>query len=333
MRTRWAAAFLFLGSLTAHADPLGRSRQCADLFYAGDIDTLWDDLSVHLQRSFNGKQGLKAFRRKVEAEFGIEQRVIHETIHYRPALTYVRTATFSHWGGAIEMTWTFDTHEQATSIAVHPGSTEAPTRYDNYRTKTSLRLPFTGVWNVLWGGHTVPENRHAVSADMRFAYDFLVVRGEHSYEGDGSRREQFFCWNRPIIAPGDGLVVEVVNDIPDNQPGQVNPDKLYGNHILIDHGNGEVSLLAHIQRGSITVKRGQPVRQGDVLGRCGNSGTSTEPHLHYQLMSNRRYLKAFGLPAQFQNYIADGSPVSRGEPRRGQVLEPAYGAVVSGSRN
>jgi hypothetical protein len=330
---RWVVIAVSLGALAARAGPLERGRQCADLFYASDIDTLWGDLSVQAQRSFNGKQGLRAFRRKVEAEFGVEQRVIHEATKARPGATYTRTATFSRYGGAIEMVWTFDEREQAASVAVHPSWSEAPTHYDEYRTKTRLRLPFSGVWNVLWGGHSVADNRHAVSADMRFAYDFFVLRGDKSYEGDGSRREQYFCWNRPLVAPGDGLVVEVANDIPDNAPGAVNPDRLYGNHVLIDHGNGEVSLLAHIQRGSITVQRGQPVRGGDVLGRCGNSGNSTEPHLHYQLMTGRRYLKAFGLPAQFQNYMADGVFISRGEPKRGQVLEPAYGPMPVGSRN
>jgi murein DD-endopeptidase MepM/ murein hydrolase activator NlpD len=175
---------------------------------------------------------------------------------------------------------------------------------------------------VLWGGRTVPENRHSVSADMRFAYDFLVHNNDMSFEGDGSRKEQYYCWDRPVLAAGEGLVVEVVSNIPDNIPGTVNPDKLYGNHVLIDHGNGEVSLVAHLEKGSTPVKRGQMVHAGEVIGRCGNSGNSTEPHLHFQLMTGRRYLKAFGLPAQFENYLADGKRVIRGEPHRGQMVEP-----------
>jgi murein DD-endopeptidase MepM/ murein hydrolase activator NlpD len=333
MRFRRAAlALSLLASFPAAADTLERGRQLTDLLYASDIDTLWDDFSPHLQQAFSGKGGLRAFRKKVSYDFGEEQRIIEEEVHRHPVTTYVRSGTFSRFGGAIELTWTFDQDGKATSVAVHPAATEAPSKFTGHITKTPLRLPFRGAWTVLWGGRTVAENRHAVSADMRYAYDFLVVRGEKSFEGDGAHREQYYCWGRPILAPGDGLVVEAVSDIPDNTPGMVNPETLYGNHIVLDHGNGEVSLLAHLQRGSLQVQRGQAVRQGDVLARCGNSGTSTEPHLHYQLMNGRRYLKSFGLPAQFQSYLADGQRVSRGEPTRGQVIEAIEPSNATGSR-
>ena len=322
------STFLVL-SLTA-AGPLERGRDFTQLFFASDVDGLWDRLAPALQKSFHTKAGLRAFRRKLWADFGDEQRVIEELV--QPSYGYVRTATYSHWGGAIELEWTFDRQERATSVSVHPSAREAPTRYDAYRTKTALRLPFEGTWNVLWGGHAVPDNRHAVSADMRFAYDFLISRGDSSFEGDGSRREQYFCWGRPLYAPGEGRVVAVVDGIPDNVPGQVNPDRLYGNHILIDHGNREVSLLAHLRNGSITVRRGQHVAAGAAIAQCGNSGNSTEPHLHYQLMTGREYLKALGLPAQFENYTADGQFVPRGEPKKGQVIE-ATGSTSTGSRD
>jgi len=76
-----------------------------------------------------------------------------------------------------------------------------------------------------------------------------------------------------------------------------------GNHIVIDHGNNEFSLLAHLKNGSLLTKKGDRVEQGQLIAKCGNSGEgSTSPHLHYQLMDHANLLKAKGLPIQFFDY-------------------------------
>jgi murein DD-endopeptidase MepM/ murein hydrolase activator NlpD len=64
------------------------------------------------------------------------------------------------------------------------------------------------------------------------------------------------------------------------------------------------------------------VQRGEVLGRCGNSGNSSEAHLHYHLQNTPEFNQGEGLPPQFQNYVADGQVVSRGEPIRGQKIRP-----------
>lgn len=93
-------------------------------------------------------------------------------------------------------------------------------------------------------------------------------------------------------------------------------------HVVIDHGEGEHSVLAHFQEGSGAVKTGQEVKPGQLLGLCGNSGNTTEPHLHYHLQTASTFGEGVGLPAQFQRYTADGEPVDRGGPRQGQVVAP-----------
>ena len=70
------------------------------------------------------------------------------------------------------------------------------------------------------------------------------------------------------------------------------------------------------------MKVGDPVVAGEVIARCGNSGMSTEPHLHYQLMDDEDWKRAYGLPAQFLGYVANGRTVQRGEPRRTEVITP-----------
>jgi murein DD-endopeptidase MepM/ murein hydrolase activator NlpD len=115
-------------------------------------------------------------------------------------------------------------------------------------------------------------------------------------------------------------VTEVVDTVPDNIPGEMNEDAPAGNHVVVDHGNGEHSVLAHLRLGSVTVEEGDRVETGQRLGACGNSGRSSEPHLPYHLQTGSVFGEGIGLPAPFDDYVADGEPVERGEPIRDQVI-------------
>jgi murein DD-endopeptidase MepM/ murein hydrolase activator NlpD len=84
----------------------------------------------------------------------------------------------------------------------------------------------------------------------------------------------------------------------------------YGNCVIIDHGNSEYSVLAHMQQGSVRGKVGERVAAGQVLGRLGNSGDAFGPHLHYQLQSGPQLFHDQGLPFRFQNI--DVPQLSRG---------------------
>ena len=95
---------------------------------------------------------------------------------------------------------------------------------------------------------------------------------------------------------------------------------ILGNHVVIDLGEGAYAVLAHLQRGSATVVPGQDVRRGDVVGRCGNSGNSSEPHLHFQLMDRPWVFVAAGLPFVFAGVSIDGSRERDGVPGNDQVL-------------
>ncbi|MFC6721223.1 M23 family metallopeptidase [Halobacteriaceae archaeon SHR40] len=75
--------------------------------------------------------------------------------------------------------------------------------------------------------------------------------------------------------------------------------KIAGNYVVIEHETGEYSLLAHLQENSVTVEPGQEVQRGEVVGRCGNSGNSTEPHLHFQLQDRPSFWFAAGLVPRF----------------------------------
>jgi murein DD-endopeptidase MepM/ murein hydrolase activator NlpD len=214
-----------------------------------------------------------------------------------------------------------------------PVPTEAPSRFLDYETKADLRLPFEGAWFVAWGGRTLAQNQHAISQDQRFAVDLLVLRPSlqpspgliaewsagKSHRSDGSRNEHYYCYGRPILAPGDGQVVDVKDGLPENKPGKFEANHP-GNYLVIDHGRNEFSMMAHLKPGSIKVSVGERVVAGQQVAACGNSGRSSEPHLHYHLQNSPRWFDGEGLPAQFQAFEADGQLVQRGEPRRGQLV-------------
>jgi murein DD-endopeptidase MepM/ murein hydrolase activator NlpD len=72
----------------------------------------------------------------------------------------------------------------------------------------------------------------------------------------------------------------------------------------------------------VAVKKGEAVKAGDLLGRCGNSGNSSEPHLHYHLQDSGEFGRGRGLLAPFRTYRADGKDMDKGEPVKGQTIEP-----------
>lgn len=195
---------------------------------------------------------------------------------------------------------------------------EYPT--DDYETKTALRLPFDGAWFVFWGGRIRSENYHRASALQRYAYDFVIHRDGSSHEGDGTSNDDFYCEGEPLLAPAGGTVARAVDGVAENIPGEMNAEEALGNHVVIDHRNGEFSLLAHLRPGSLAVKRGESVAAGQLLGACGNSGNSSEPHLHYQLQDAPDFGTATSLPAPFVGYRADGVSIAVGEPRQGQTV-------------
>lgn len=196
--------------------------------------------------------------------------------------------------------------------------------YLNYETKTKLELPFDGKWYISNGGRTHKDGAHHFitwGSGQRYAIDVLIKEDDKSYSGDGTKNEDYYCFGKPLKAPAYGVIVGMENTIEDNIPGQLNDDAIAtGNYVMIDHLNGEFSLLAHFKKGTIMVSVGDTVNVGQQLGETGNSGNSTEAHLHYHLQNSPKILESTGLPAQFENYYTDGNFTEEGEPTRGQVI-------------
>jgi hypothetical protein len=108
-----------------------------------------------------------------------------------------------------------------------------------------------------------------------------------TFTGDRTKNESYLAWDQPILAVADGTVRQVVSDAPDIAPGAL-PEgvaigKLTGNLVTLDIGGGVYAQYGHLRQGSPTVKVGDSVKRGQVIGRLGNSGNTSEAHLHFQL--------------------------------------------------
>jgi murein DD-endopeptidase MepM/ murein hydrolase activator NlpD len=188
-------------------------------------------------------------------------------------------------------------------------------------------LPFEGQWLVFWGGDSRELNHHHDSRSERFAFDFLIVDDEgRTHQGEGKQNEDYYAFGRPVLAPADGVVTDVVTGVRDNTPGAMNPSFAGGNAVILRHREHEVSVLCHFQQGSIRVKRGERVKQGQVLGLCGNSGNSSEPHIHYHVQNTPAMPGTTGLRCAFEKITVarDGKSETRTNyaPQKGDLVSP-----------
>jgi murein DD-endopeptidase MepM/ murein hydrolase activator NlpD len=147
-----------------------------------------------------------------------------------------------------------------------------------------LRLPVWGKWKISQGY----DGRHTHLKDWGKALDFVVCdeQGRH-FSGQGDQPEDFYGYGKPVLAPFEGYIHRIDNHVYDNDEiGDVDTDRNWGNCVVINHNNGLYSLLAHLKKDSIQVEVGQWVEKGTLIGSCGNSGRSPEPHLHFQIQTS-----------------------------------------------
>jgi murein DD-endopeptidase MepM/ murein hydrolase activator NlpD len=217
----------------------------------------------------------------------------------------------------------FDAAGAVTALLLGPRDPLPPDPRPGYKTKAVLRLPFRGTWWVFWGGRTERENYHVRALDQRGACDFVVWHGGATYAGEGIRNEDYGAWNQAVLAPADGVVVAAVNDVPDNRPRleTTNVNAPAGNHVVLDLGNDEYAVLSHLRQGSVRVRPGQAVKAGEMLAQCGNSGTTSEPHIHLHIQDRKELFgRALSLPMQFARMGVDGRLVPNATPRQGQFV-------------
>ncbi|MER5769009.1 M23 family metallopeptidase [Streptomyces sp. NPDC001985] len=174
-----------------------------------------------------------------------------------------------------------------------PGAPDAPTR-----------PPFAWLWPVVRRNRDFP----AFGAPLLAVADATVVHAE-------DRQRDHLSRNSPLMIAYLMLIEGALRDI-------AGPRRVFGNHIVLDLGDGVWAAYAHVRRGSLTVRAGDRVRAGQPLARCGNSGNSTEPHVHFQLMDGPDPDSARGLPFRWSGI---------GIPGNGEVFTVTDPVAATGS--
>lgn len=224
--------------------------------------------------------------------------------------------------GLFELLLSVNSNNQVSGLLVKPLK-EAKTLQRN---TTPLSLPFSGSWTVFWGGDTKEQNYHVETEAQKGAFDLIVVGASgKSYKTDGRTNTDYYAFGQPLTAPCDGEVVLVVDGIKDNTPGEMNPLYAPGNSVIIKTAANEYLFFGHFQQHTIAVRQGQKVATGQLLGRCGNSGNSSEPHLHFHLQDAEDMNKATGIKCHFRELIVNGKVQNDYSPVKGEVITKAKG--------
>jgi hypothetical protein len=231
----------------------------------------------------------------------------------RLAAATVLVSAFAVWPGA----WSFGV-----------GMIRFPWSLARAKPAATVRLPLDGPVRVLWGGDDLAHNYHASTPDQRWAYDLGV---EPVLTGS-SRLEDYGCYGKDVVAPADAEVWMVHDGEPEQVPGRLVPNYRapLGNMVALKLASGTYLLIAHLHTGSVAVKAGAHVAEGDRLGRCGDTGNTSEPHVHvhHQKEDPRLYPVSFaeGLPLYFHDTDGDAMPVGGIAVRDGKAVPT--GAVV-----
>ncbi len=184
-----------------------------------------------------------------------------------------------------------------------------------YKNKKEYIFPLKGSWLVF--GNWDDAYNHRTMHSQEFAMDLVQLNDNLQFEQTHEKpNEEFKCYNEELLAIADGEVVDCFDGVPEN-PSAIkmisNEEKreiieksgfvpvISGNYAIIKHAPNEYSFYAHIKNGSLKMKKGDKVTQGQVIGKLGNSGNSSGPHLHFHLMDKPSILTGRGLPCHFTN--------------------------------
>jgi len=183
-----------------------------------------------------------------------------------------------------------------------------------------LHTPFWGEWTVTQGY----SGEFTHKGDWGKALDFMILDSDKkTYKTTGLTCDDFYCYGKPVVAPADGVVEGVYDNIDDNEIGEVNTTNNWGNSIVICHMPGVYTQLSHLKKGSFRVAKGSFVKRGDVLASCGNSGRSPEPHLHFQVQSTSALgSRTIEYPISYYNkYDTDSKELRQfSVPERGETV-------------
>jgi hypothetical protein len=151
-----------------------------------------------------------------------------------------------------------------------------------------------------------------IATSETFAIDWTRVENGRMFEGDGAANEQHYAFGADLLAVAEGTVVSARDGMPEEAPFKPvvsvkAPEDYGGNHVILEIAPQVFAVYAHMQTGSVAVKVGDRVRAGDVLGRLGNSGNTTAPHLHFAILDKANFFAGRSLPYVLDNFTYAGT--------------------------
>jgi murein DD-endopeptidase MepM/ murein hydrolase activator NlpD len=206
------------------------------------------------------------------------------------------------------------------SLRIRASDNSASIAISDAPAKTKALFPITGLSFVAAGSSL--HSHHRWVAVQQFSYDIGMIDNGRTYRDKGNKPSDYFVYGKPVRAVAQGQVVTAKFDAPDSisqliRPGETDQayqervaqeqakllaggiEAILGNHVVIDHGNGEFSVYAHLKPGSLKVKAGDQVVAGQIFAAVGTSGNSTQPHLHFQLCDGPELGACQSLPVAF----------------------------------
>ncbi|MES5954526.1 peptidoglycan DD-metalloendopeptidase family protein [Bacillus fungorum] len=197
------------------------------------------------------------------------------------------------------------------------GGVAYPADVQSMSPKVVVRVPLNERALVGWGGDRLETNYHVIKPNERWAYDILIPPAEVK----SSKLEEYGIYGTELLGPASGTIVSINNDETDVVPGADDFQSMAGNHIYLRlDETGTFLILAHLKKGSIKVGEGQHVNEGEVLAQVGNSGSSSEPHLHIHHQRQD--------PSKVSMFFAEGLPLYF-RTEKG-VAMPKRGTYISG---
>ena len=186
-------------------------------------------------------------------------------------------------------------------------------------------LPVMGEWTVTQG-HS-GEFTH--QKGWRHAWDLEITDDKgRTFTNKGLNVSDYYCYRKPVMAPADGWVEEILDLIEDNPVGQVNLSQNWGNTIIIRHSDFLYTKICHLRKDSFKVKVGATVKKGEILALCGSSGRSPVPHVHFQIQSTA-YIGSHTMDYPISQYLLhndDGFTLH-------SYARPALGDKISDIKN
>lgn len=284
-------------------------------FYnSGNYEAIFNMFDASMKTALPLEKALQFFQQNINASSG---KIVSMAFYKTKQNAHIYKTTFEKV--IFDVLISLDTDNAINGLLITPHKPEnLPVLKRNI---TKMILPFNEEWFVFWGGKSVEQNYHVAYENQKGAFDLVIVKNGKSYLGDSKLNESYFVFGKEIIAPCNAKVIKVIKGVNDNIPGELNPKQLTGNTVVLETANKEYILFAHFKEKSIVVKEGQEVKQGDLLGLCGNSGNSSEPHLHLSLKNVADMNIATGVQLFFEKIKVNGDVKKDYLPVKGEKIK------------